>query len=134
MPAERRILVPPEHSKPVGSYSPGVAVDLAPSSRLVFVTGQVATDSEGTVLCQGDPAGQTHVVFDRIAAILAEAGAELGDLVSLVVYLPDLSHFHAVSSVRNERLGAHAPSSTLVEVSRLVEAGCLVEISGVAAR
>lgn len=43
-----------------------------------------------------------------------------------------MADFAAVSAVRNRVLSAPAPSSTLVEVSRLAIAEHLVEISGVA--
>lgn len=111
-----------------------MAVTFSAGSRLIFVTGQIATDGAGNVVCEGDPAGQTRVVFERIEAILSEAGADLSDLVSLTIYLSDLANFDAVSRIRNEIVGSPAPSSTLLEVSALAEKGCLVEISGVAAK
>lgn len=126
-------LVPDGHSKPIGRYSPGLEVEVPAGARLVFVSGQVATDLDGTVLSPEDPAGQTEVVFDRIRAVLRQAGGDLGDLVSLVLYLVDVRRdFAAVSGVRDRTLGDPAPASALVEVARLAEAGCLVEISGVA--
>lgn len=126
----RKALIPDGHSKPVGRYSPGIAVQ---GGQLVFVSGQVSTDENGTVLKPGDAAGQTEVVFDRIAQVLAAAGATLADLVSLVIYVVDVRRdFPAISGVRNRLLSDPAPSSTLVEVASLVEDGCLVEISGIA--
>jgi 2-iminobutanoate/2-iminopropanoate deaminase len=128
---EREILVPKGHSRPVGAYAPGIAIP-ASGRRLVFITGQVATDAQSNVLCPDDPAGQTRVVFDRMAAVLAEAGGTLNDLVSVTIYVTDLRHFDAISGTRNEVLKNAAPSSTLVQVVGLVETGCLVEISGMA--
>ncbi|MFC0435089.1 RidA family protein [Kutzneria buriramensis] len=123
-----RALIPAGHSKPIGRYSPGVSVD-----GLVFVSGQVATDADGAVLHPGDAAGQTEVVFERLRQVLAEAGGILADLVSVIVYVVDVKRdFQAVSGVRNRVLAEPGPASTLVEVSRLAEDGCLVEISGVA--
>lgn len=126
-------LIPVGHSKPIGRYSPGIAVGVPAGARLVFVSGQVATDDTGTVLCPDDAGGQATVVFDRIAEVVSSSGASLSDLVSLVIYLVDVRRdFAAVSAVRNTVLGEPAPASTLVEVSRLAEPGCLVEISAVA--
>jgi 2-iminobutanoate/2-iminopropanoate deaminase len=130
---EKTPLVPDGHSRPVGAYSPGMAVSIPTLSRLVFVTGQVATDYDGNVLCRDDPAEQTRIVFDRIAAVLSEAGGDLSHLLSLTIYVTDLAHFAAVSATRNRILHQSAPASTLVHVAGLVEAGCLVEISGIAA-
>lgn len=131
--AERTTLIPEGHSRPVGSYSPGIQLPLTPATSLIFVSGQVATDGAGRVLCPDDPAGQTRIVFDRISAVLAQAGGGLEALVAVTIYVADLSHFAAISGVRNKMLGTRAPASTLVQVAGLVEKGCLVEISGVAA-
>jgi 2-iminobutanoate/2-iminopropanoate deaminase len=125
-------LLPAGHSKPVGSYSPGIAVT-GSVDKLVFVSGQVASDDTGRMLHPDDPAGQAEVVFDRIEAVLGEAGLGLADLVSLTIYLVDLpANFATVSAVRNRRLSQPGPSSAFVGVAGLVEAGCLVEISGIA--
>ncbi|HEV2888164.1 MAG TPA: RidA family protein [Jatrophihabitans sp.] len=127
-------LVPAGHSKPVGKYSPGIALRSEAAGELVFVSGQVSTDAHGRLLHPGDAGGQAGVVFDRIAAVLAAAGLGLADLVSLTIYVRDLrSNFAAVSAVRNARLGEPGPSSAFLGVAELVEDGCLVEISGVAA-
>ncbi|GGM53933.1 enamine deaminase RidA [Longimycelium tulufanense] len=126
-------LVPAGHSKPIGRYSPGVALSLPLAGKLVFVSGQVATDQHGNVLSPGDAGGQTRVVFERIRGVLRAAGGDLPDIVNLVVYVADVKRdFTEISTVRNEMLGEPAPASTLVEVSRLAEEGCLVEISAIA--
>ncbi|MEO6501810.1 MAG: RidA family protein [Jatrophihabitantaceae bacterium] len=131
----RVALVLPGHSKPVGIYSPGIALHSEAAGSLVFLSGQVATDEHGRMLHPGDAGSQAEVVFDRLAAVLAAAGLDLGDLVSLTIYVRDLGvNFAAVSAVRNARLSEPGPSSAFLGVSELVEAGCLVEISGVAAR
>lgn len=128
-------LLPDGHSLPIGKYSPGVLLDLTSAGKLVFVSGQVATDDRGEVLGRDDAGAQTELVFERIAQVLACAGAELSDIVQLIVYLADIGRdFPAVSAVRNRVLGDPAPASTLVEVSRLAEDGCLVEISAIASR
>nr|AUV64123.1 enamine deaminase [Streptomyces citricolor]BAV57060.1 hypothetical protein [Streptomyces citricolor] len=126
-------IVPDGHSKPIGLYSPGVALSVSATDRLVFVSGQVATDDQGNVLAPGDAGAQAEIVFERIRQVLNGAGGDLADLVNLVIYVHDVARdFKAVSTVRNRVLSRPAPASTLVEVSRLAEEGCLVEISGIA--
>jgi 2-iminobutanoate/2-iminopropanoate deaminase len=130
---ERQAVVPAGHSKPIGRYSPGLAVKIAPEMRLVFVTGQVASDASGRMLGPGDAGRQAEVVFERIEAVLVAAGGDLSDLTSVVIYLLDVARdFTAVSAVRNRVLSDPAPASTLVGVSEFAERGCLLEISGVA--
>ena len=61
-----------------------------------------------------------------------QPGGDLGDLVSLSVFLLEPHDFGAVSAVRDARLREPPPASTLVYVSGFVEMGVRVEISGLA--
>lgn len=134
MTAQKSALIPQSHSKPIGRYSPGVRVPLTPHTEFVFVTGQVATDTQGTVLSPDQAAAQARVVFERMEQVLAAAGGSLADLVNVTIYLTDIERdFAAVSAVRDEVLAVPPPASVLVEVSALAEKGCVVEISGIAA-
>jgi enamine deaminase RidA (YjgF/YER057c/UK114 family) len=107
-------------------------VPLGADVKMVFVSGQVASDDQGNTIGVGDPARQTEVVIGNLEAVLRAAGGSLANLVSVVIYLRNITDFPAVSAVRNRLFGEPAPSSTLVEVSRLAIADHLVEISGVA--
>lgn len=122
---------PPSHSKPIGRYSPAVSVTLEVGDRIIHISGQVATDSIGNVLCRDDPKGQAEVVFERLRETLAAAGASLSDILSVTIFLADRAHFAAVSGVRNFMFQDHAPASTLV-IAHMMESGCLVEINAVA--
>jgi 2-iminobutanoate/2-iminopropanoate deaminase len=128
----KTLLLPNLHSKPVGKYSPGIAIRATPVYSLIFVSGQVATSESGGVVGRGNPSYQTEVVFERLADILKVAGGSLSDLVSICIYTTSISYFPAISAVRDRILGLLPPASTFVAVSNLVEEGCLVEISGTA--
>lgn len=121
----------PGDSKPIGAYSPAIAVRVDSGDQFLFITGQVATDEAGTVLAPGDPAGQAEVVFGRISALLSAAGGDMHAVVSVTIYVTSRALFEEVSAVRNRWLSEARPSSTMV-VAELMEAGCLVEISAVA--
>src|SRR4051812_29582487 len=72
-----------------GSYSPGWEVS---GGRLVFVAGQVPWDANGQTVARGDPAGQTRQVFENIHAVLAEAGATLGDVIKITIFTADIRY------------------------------------------
>lgn len=55
----------------------------ATAGDLLFVSGQVAWDEEGQVVCAGDGPGQTRKVFENLATILGAHGATLDDLVKI---------------------------------------------------
>lgn len=104
-------------------YSRAVRVD-----DFVFVSGTTATDDEGRVVGQGDAAAQARFILAKIGRALEAAGATLGDIVRYRVYVVNADDWSALAPALHEVFGAIRPANTLVEVSRLVGSGYLVEI------
>ncbi len=113
--------------EPIGAYSNGLIVPIS-DRKLIFLTGQVALNSDGTVAFPNDVGAQTEFIFENIRILLKEADADISDIVRVVVYLTNMNDFKTVSPVRNKYLKETRPVSTLVEVNRLSVEGCLVEI------
>ena len=118
---------PPNFTKTVGAYSQGLKVDIG-HKAMVFVSGQLAMDSDGKPVAPDDISAQTRYIFENLKTILQNAGAEPEDIVKVQIFLTDISKFPQVSAVRNEYLEHIKPVSTLVEISRTVRDGCDVEI------
>lgn len=118
---------PANFTKTVGAYSQGLKVDMGTKS-MIFVSGQLAMDADGTPIAPNDISAQTRYIFENIKTILREAGASLEDVVKVQIFLTDISKFPQVSAVRNEYLEAIKPVSTLLEISRTVKDGCDIEI------
>jgi reactive intermediate/imine deaminase len=117
----------------LGAYSHGYAVDVG-DATLIFTTGQIALDAEGKVVAPGDAERQAEFVFEALQSILREAGASLDDAVKATTYVTNMADFPKISAVRNKYFKNSEPVSTLVEVSKLVKDGCVVEIEVVAVR
>lgn len=115
---------------PVGTYSHGVEVP--PNSRLLYVAGQIGLAKDGAVPATIE--GQTEVAWQNIAAILAEAGMRIADIVKVNQYITRLEHFPGYAAARARFLGDHRPASTLLVVSALVKPEYLVEVEVVAAK
>ncbi len=81
--------------------------------RWVFVSGTVGYDAR-TATWPPTADGQARVALDIIERALGEAGAALGDVVRVRVYVPDRADVAAVSAVLKERLGAARPANTTV--------------------
>lgn len=120
-------------AKRLGAYSHGYSVKIG-DTKLIFTTGQIALDKDGTVLHPNNPAKQAEFIYESLQKILQEAGASLDDVVKTTVYLTNMSDFAKISAVRNKYLKNSEPVSTLIEVSKLVKAGCRVEIEVIAAK
>jgi 2-iminobutanoate/2-iminopropanoate deaminase len=111
-------------SRPAGAYSPGIIAE----GRFVYVSGQ-APLRDGVVT--GESVGeQTRVALENLAAVLAEAGASLSDVVKCGVFLANMADFQAMNNVYGEFFPPPLPARTTVGA---VLAGFLVEIDCVAA-
>jgi len=113
--------------KPVGPYSPAVAFD-----RLVFVSGQGATDPATGQLAGLDVDSQTEQVFRNIEAILRAAGTDLSHVLRCGVFLVDIREFERMNAVYARVFGNHKPARTTVEVAQLPVTGLKVEIDAIA--
>lgn len=126
-------IVPEGSAEIMGAYSHGLKVNLGNNKEMIFVTGQIAQDANGNVVCE-DIEGQTEYVFNCIQNILKEVGASLDDVVKAQIFLTDINDFSKVSPIRNKYFAKSKPVSTLVEVNSLVKKGCKIEIEVIAIR
>src|SRR4051812_34669920 len=112
--------VPP----PAGAYSPAVK-----AGPFVFVSGQVPRDSVTGQLVGDDVESQTKQVIANVERALRAAGAELSDVVSVIVYLADIDDWGRFNTVYRELMPQPYPTRTALGANLR---GILVEISAVA--
>ena len=98
----------------------------------VYLSGRTARDPE-----TGDPISgviaQTERILTDIELILTEVGLTADDLVTVTIYLKNMSDIGDVNSVYEEYLTEPYPARSAVEVSDLA-ADFDIEIEAVAAR
>ena len=102
--------------------------------RILHTAAQGPFDAEGRLLHAGDVRGQTAATLDNLETVLAAADMSLASLVRLNVYTTDVDGLFAHYGVLASRLGAArvAPTTTMLEVTRLAIPGQLVELEGTA--
>ena len=103
--------------------------------KLVFVSGQVATDEKGTPVGKGDLKAQTIKAFENVRSALLGAGAGLGDIVKITTFVVNYraDMLPTLRGVRSAFLGdVVVPASTLVGVQALARPEYLVEIEVIA--
>jgi 2-iminobutanoate/2-iminopropanoate deaminase len=100
--------------------------------KLVFVSGQGATDPATGELAGADVTTQTEQVFRNIQAILQAAGTDLQHVLRCGVFLVDMSEFAAMNAVYARVFGEHRPARTTVAVAALPHPDLRVEIDCIA--
>jgi 2-iminobutanoate/2-iminopropanoate deaminase len=120
--------VPP----PVGNYSHVARVELG-GGALLMVSGQLALGANGELIGEGSMARQSERVFEILGGLLAAHGASFADVINIRTHLTDMSRIDEYADARGRHLADDPPTSTTVEVSRLVVGGALVEVDLVAA-
>lgn len=117
----------PNLPKPVGPYSPGMGFE-----RLVFVSGQGATDPATGKLAGPDAATQTEQCLKNVETILTAAGTDLQHVLQCRVFLLDMKEFSEMNGVYGRMFGEHRPARTTIQAAGLPGEGLRVEIDCVA--
>jgi reactive intermediate/imine deaminase len=106
--------------------------DAVRAGNLLYVSGIVAVDPDGSLVGGDDVVAQTRQVFENMRTVLAAAGCGFEDVVKVTIFLTDVDDRPLINPVRQEVFGETRPASTLVEVPRLAVDGAKVEIECVA--
>lgn len=101
---------------------------------LIFVSGQVAWDSEGRVVGFGDPLAQARQAFANLRSVLERSGSGLDRVGKIFMLATSRDHLAVLRQVRHEVFDpiGHYPAATFAVVDGLASADLLVEIEAVA--
>ncbi len=110
----------------IGPYSQAIQ-----AGNLIFVSGQLPIDA-ATGEMPSDIKAQTRQSIANIKAILAEAGANLDNVVKTTVFLADMSYFGPMNEVYAEEFKKVYPARCAFAVKELPKQA-LVEIEVIAA-
>ena len=129
--AQKKFVNPPG-LKPLGMYS---NVACATGGTIVFISGQVAVDTEGRIVGKGDIEAQAVQVFENLKLALGAVDGTFNDVLKLTIFIRDLTpeRRKAVMGVRGRYIShTQPPAATMVGIDQLVEEDLLVEIEAVA--
>jgi 2-iminobutanoate/2-iminopropanoate deaminase len=120
----KKIIFSSQAPPPIGPYSQAVE-----SNSFLFVSGQIALDSEGKLQTQ-DIASETQMVMKNIGHILHKRGLGYEHIVKCTIFIKNMSDFSVINAEYGKFFLAEPPARETVEVSRLpkdvnIEISCI---------
>jgi enamine deaminase RidA (YjgF/YER057c/UK114 family) len=94
----------------------------------VFVTGTTAVNPDGTIHGPGDGYEQAKRCLEIIQRSLAEVGARMEDVTRTRMFVTDIDRWKEFGQAHAEVFGDHPPTTTMVEIRRLIHPDMLIEI------
>jgi 2-iminobutanoate/2-iminopropanoate deaminase len=110
----------------VGPYSHAVQ-----AGNLLYMSGQLALNPDGSGLMKGTLAEETHQTFSNIKTVLGANGLSLDDVVKTTVFLDDMAKFADFNAIYAEYFTENPPARSCVEAAAL-PAGAQLEIEIIA--
>jgi enamine deaminase RidA (YjgF/YER057c/UK114 family) len=93
----------------------------------ISVSG-TAPIKDGKAACIGDAAAQARVCLEIIHKALADAGANLNNVIRTRTLLTRIEDWESVAKVHGEYFAEIRPANTVMQVSRFIDPNWLVEI------
>lgn len=98
------------------------------AGNMVFVTGTAPMDPDGSVHAPGDALAQARRCLAIIEESLGKLGLGMESVVRTRMFTTDIDRWEHYGEAHREAFGKHPPTTTLVEVSRLIHSDMLIEI------
>ncbi len=121
--AEKRIVRTGTKWEPLVGYCRAVRV-----GSHIAVSGSAPVDADGELVGPDDAYLQARRCIEIIGSALEEAGSGLKDVVRTRMFVTDISRWQEIAKAHQEAFANVTPATTMVEVSRLIGDGMLVEI------
>jgi 2-iminobutanoate/2-iminopropanoate deaminase len=124
------------HNKPKGVHAPfshySHSVIVEGSHKVIYCAGQVAGDENGKILGPHDFEAQGELVIANLKRVLAEAGANLSNVVKLVSYVCSPHDVAKVRALVKKHFVENPPANTICVLRGLAHPDYLLEIDATA--
>ena len=94
----------------------------------IFVTGTAPVNPDGSVHAPGDGYAQASLCLAILRDALAELGAGPEHVTRTRMFVTDIEAWEEYGRAHREVFGDHPPTTTMVEVRRLIHPDMMIEI------
>lgn len=94
----------------------------------IFVTGTASVDADGAVFGVGDGYLQAKRCLEIVREALNALGADLEHVVRTRMFVTDIDRWKEYGTAHSEAFADHPPTTSMVEVRRLIDPDMLIEI------
>jgi len=114
-------------SPEVGEPQPSTWSNCLVVGGIAYVAGMTATGGD-----LSDEYTQSKAIFGKIGHLIEAAGGTMADIVSVTIFVTDITQREKVWQARREFFTGDFPCSTLVQVAALANPSLKVEINAIA--
>jgi 2-iminobutanoate/2-iminopropanoate deaminase len=107
--------------------APGTWSNCLVAGGVAYVAGMTASGGD-----LSDEYTQAKAIFTKIRHLVEAAGGNMTDIVTVTIFVTDISQREKVWQARREFFTGNFPASTLVQVAALANPSLKVEINAVA--
>ena len=111
----------------VNEPQPGTWSNCLVVGGIAYIAGMTASGGD-----LGDEYAQSKVIFGKIRHLIEAAGGTMADIVTITVFVTDISQRDKIWRARRETFTGNFPCSTLVQVAALANPALRVEINAIA--
>ncbi len=122
------IIFTKEAPAPIGPYSQAVL-----AGNTLYVSGQIALDSETGELINENITEETHAVMKNLEAVLRAADFSFSEVVKCTIFIKSMDEFGTINEAYAKYFKVNPPARETVEVSKLPK-NVNVEISCIAVK
>ena len=126
-------LINPDTLPPPRGFNHGI---VASGGRILFLSGQDASDENGHIISPDDIVQQYQQVLKNLQAVVIEAGGTMTDIVKLNIFVKDRldykNNLKELGRVHRAFFGKYYPAVALLEVTGFFQDDNLIELEGFA--
>ncbi|MBN8702901.1 MAG: RidA family protein [Bacteroidetes bacterium] len=100
--------------------------------NLIEVSGTTAVDEDGNVVGENDYYTQTKFILKKIKSAIEQAEGKMENILRTRIFVKDITAWQEVAKAHLEFFKDIKPSTSMVEVSALIDKKLLVEIEATA--